>query len=484
MSIKLPNLRGGMALVLAALAGVSSSPAQSTNEIHPPAPRRTSIILIVANNLGWGDLGCYGQARIKTPNLDRMATEGVRFVNFYAGSAAQAPARASLLLGLHTGHTDVRGDAIDSDLSSADLTVAQVLKQSGYVTGLIGLWDLGQAGSAAAPQNKGFYEFAGFLNRDEAANDYGDYIWRYNPKQYGLDGTPHVIDGKFPLSQNQGGNAGLYLPGLVSSMATNFIRIYQPDRVRQWRPFFLLLAPTIPEVSEGRQPPRNAALADEPWPRPEKIKAAMIKSLDDSVGQLLDHLKSSGQQNNTVVLFTSANGPQKNSLVDPKFFQSTGPLRGAQGELTEGGIRVPLIAWWPARIKPGVVTEPWAAWDLFPTLEEIALLPASTNLDGLSFKTLLYTGTQTNRHEYLYWELHGDHVQQAMRLGDWKGYRPRLNSAWELYNLKDDPGETNNVADKNPGVIARMEKLLQKAHTDSSRWPLKEEAPAKEKGQP
>ena len=476
MSIMLHGWRKWLVVVLAFFGVVSVSRAQETNEDYrPPAPRRTSVILIVADHLGWGDLGCYGQTKIKTPNLDQMAAEGVRFTSFYAGSAAETPARASLLLGLHPGHLDIRGDMTGADLSADDVTVAQVLQKSGYRTGLVGVWGLGAAGTAAAPQNKGFYEFAGFLDRDSANNDYANSIWRHDPNHYDNNYVQKTFDGPFQLSQNDNGQQGLYLPDLISRMATNFVRIYRSGSANRWRPYFLVVAQTIPNVSEGRLSPKDAAYASEPWPLLEKIKADMIAKLDESVGALLQKLRATGLHSNTVVILTSAAGPQENSFVNPKFLGSTGPFRGAAGSLNEGGIRVPMIVWSPTRFRPAVVNEPWAAWDIFPTVEEIGFLPASTNIDGVSFLTTLYQGSQTNRHEHLYWEVHGDRVQQAVRLGDWKGYRPRPGAPLELYNLKSDPGEKNDVADKHRDVAAKIEKLMRTARTESSRWPLKEE---------
>src|SRR6266478_4071181 len=450
-----------------------SSRAQQTNQ-PPPAPRKPSIILIVADDLGYGDLGCYGQTKIKTPNLDKLAAEGVRFTSFYAGSTVCAPSRAALMTGRHSGHTGIRGNAGNQALASQDLTVAEVLKKAGYATGLIGKWGLGDPGSSGVPSRKGFDEFLGYLDQTHAHDYYTDRLWHHDPRT-GYDDWQR-------FGENLAGKKGLYIPDLFTTAALNFLRINQPDRVNHFRPFFLYLATTIPHANNeegnrtgnGMQVPSDAPYSHEPWPQPEKNKAAMITRMDADIGKLMAKLRELKIDQDTVVIFSSDNGPHKEGGVDPKFFQSAGPLRGTKRDLYEGGVRVPLIVRWPAQIKPGRVSDFIGAfWDFMPTLAGIASAKCPTNIDGISFVPTLLGKTQTNRHEFLYWEFHERGFQQAVRMGDWKAIRPQAGEPLELYNLKSDIGEKQDVADKNPAVIARIEEYLKTARTDSERWPIK-----------
>src|SRR5882672_6665891 len=421
----------------------------SIDSARSPAPRMPSIIFILADDLGYGDLGCYGQTRIKTPNIDKLATEGIRFTDFYAGGTVCAPSRCALMTGLHTGHSWVRGNS-DMALRPVDVTVAELLKQAGYHTGLLGKWGLGNEHTPGVPQKKGFDEFAGYLDQTHAHDYYTDRLWHFDPK------VP--FDDWQYLYENQGGKRGLYIPDLLAKASLNFVRTHKPDQFNHYRPFFLYLANIIPHANneEGRrsgngmQVPSDAPYSSEPWLQPEKNKAAMITRLDADVGKLMDKLKELKIDQDTVVIFSSDNGPHKEGGVDPKFFQSAGPLRGIKRDLYEGGIRVPFIARWPAQIKAGQVSDfVGAFWDFMPTLAEIASAKCLTNIDGISFLPTLLGRTQTNRHEFLYWEFHERGFQQAVRMGDWKALRPQAGEPLELYNLKSDIGEKQNVADKN-----------------------------------
>jgi arylsulfatase A-like enzyme len=471
-----------MLLGLAVIAGLLSAPAQPTSTIartnatapRPPAPRRPSIVLILADDLGYGELGCYGQTRIKTPNLDKLASEGLRFTSFYAGGAICAPSRCALMTGLNTGHAYVRGNG-NLPLRPEDLTVAQVLKQAGYRTGLIGKWDLGDENTAGVPHRQGFDDFVGFLNDTEAEDYYTAHLWRYDPRTT-TNGEVEIV---FP--ENQGGKKGLYIQDLFTTAALNFLRINKPDQFNRHRPFFLCLAYTIPHANneegrrsgDGMQVPGDAPYSNEPWPQAEKNKAAMITRLDGDVGKLMDKLKELKIDEDTIVIFTSDNGPHKEGGVDPKFFQSSGPLRGIKGDLHEGGIRVPLIVRWPAKIKPGLtIDQPWAFWDFLPTAAEIAGAKAPEKTDGISMLPTLLGKGQTNQHAFLYWESHEIGFQQAARMGDWKAVRPRTGEPISLYNLKTDLGEKQNVAAENPKVVAQFEDYLKNARTDSLRWPV------------
>lgn len=440
----------------------------------PPAPRRPNIILILADDLGYGDLGCYGSARIKTPNLDQLAAEGIRFTDFYAGSTVCTPSRAALMLGRHTGHLNLRGNVSGGTLLPDEMTVAEVLKASGYRTGLIGKWGLGNHGQPGVPQNKGFDEFVGYLENVHAHDYYTTFLWRYDPTT--------GFDDKLPLPENRSGAKGLYIPDLCTTAALNFVRNNKPDQFNRYRPFFLFLSYTIPHANneEGRrsgngmQVPNAASYANEPWPQPERNKAAMITRMDADIGRLMARLQELKIETNTVVFFTSDNGPHREGGVDPKFHNSAGPFRGHKRDLTEGGIRVPMIVRWPARIQPGQVSDfPWAFWDFLPTAAEIALTAPPEGLDGISVFPLLTGGAQTNRHEYLYWEFHERGFQQALRREEWKVLRPQGDEPLELYNLKADPGERQNVAEQHPDVVAQLDALLKKARRESERWPIK-----------
>jgi len=462
----------------AVLLGLAATTVLFSAGAQPAATsRRPNIIFILADDLGYGDLGCYGQARIKTPNLDKLAAQGMRFTDFYSGSTVCAPSRCALMTGLHTGHAFVRGNALLA-LRPQDLTVAEVLKQAGYHTGLIGKWGLGNQNTTGVPQKKGFDEFVGYLDQTHAHNYYPDYLWRFDRPSDGNEG----YDGQVVFPDNQGGKHGQYSHDLFAAAALNFLSPNKPQAANQYRPFFLYLAYTIPHANNeegarsgnGMQVPDDAPYSKESWSQPEKNKAAMITRLDADVGRLMGKLERLGMYNSTLVIFTSDNGPHKEGGVAPKFFASSGPLRGIKRDLYEGGIRVPLIACWPGHIKAGTVNDqPFAFWDFLPTAAAVAEAKLTAPVDGISMLPTLLGQPQTNRHTFLYWEFHERGFQQAARMGDWKAVRPQAGRPLELYNLKTDVGEEHNVADKNPEVVAKMEDYLKTARTESDLWPIK-----------
>ncbi len=464
-------------MTLLALNAAGAVPEVDKNPPPPPV-RRPNIILILADDLGYGDLGSYGQRRIQTPNLDKLAAEGIRFTSCYAGSTVCSPARAALMLGQHTGHLNIRGNGRPTTLLPDEITVAQVLKNSDYSSGLIGKWGLAEAGQPGVPQKKGFDEFVGYLSNNEAHDYYSEWLWRYTPPTAGFDG----FDDRMHFSENAGGKQELYLPDLFTKAALSFIKSNKPDQFNRYRPFFLCLSYNLPHANneEGRrtgngmQVPSAAPYSNEPWPAPEKNKAAMITYLDAQVGRVLDQLVTQNLLTNTVVIFTSDNGPHSEGGVDAKFHQSSGPLRGKKRDLYEGGIRVPLIVHWPAGVPPGQTSDlPLAHWDLLPTFADIARTRAPEGIDGISILPTLQGQTQTNRHEFLYWEFHEKGFQQAARSGDWKVVRPQADAPLELYNLKTDLGEKQNVATNNPTLIAKFEDYLKTARTESPNWPIK-----------
>jgi arylsulfatase A-like enzyme len=443
------------------LALAPSAPAESVR--RPP-----NIVFILADDLGYGDLGCYGQEQIKTPNLDRMAAEGMRFTQCYAGSTVCAPSRCALMTGLHTGHGRIRGNG-QGTLRPDDRTVAELLKEKGYTTGLVGKWGLGEDGSTGVPNRKGFDSFFGFLNQSHAHNYYPDFLWRN--------------EAKFPIkenvqskTQNVAAERVVYAHDLFTQEALQFVE------TNKAKPFFLFLAYTIPHANNertraegnGNEVPDLGPYADRPWPAPEKAKAAMISRLDADVGRLFEKLKALGIDSQTIVFFTSDNGPHREGGNKPEFFRSAGPLRGIKRDLYEGGIREPMIVRWPGRVKSGAVSDHvWAFWDFLPTAAELAGQKPPQGTDGISVvPTLRGQGTQLT-HPYLYWEFHERGSKQAVRFGDWKAVRLKPDGPVELYDLKADVGERHDVAGEHPHLVAKAEEMFKQARTESPDWPLR-----------
>jgi uncharacterized sulfatase len=456
--------RLGRLLFAAVVFGFMPAYAQSDSTAGAPAPalRRPCIIFIQCDGLGYGDLSCYGQTKFATPNLDRLAAGGIRFTSYYAGNAASSPSRAALLLGRSPSHLKQRADT-EVPLAEDDVTVAQWLQQAGYRTALIGEWFLGGGDTSGAPWLKGFDEFAGYLASGDTTDYFADYMWRHMPSPG--DSSQVTFQGREPLYDNADGKQGIYIPDLLAKAVNNFVRVHQPSQDNRYQPYFLLLNLTIARPGAGNTMPvpTDAPYSAESWSQPEKNRAAMIARLDNSIGQLLEQLKKLRSEGNTVIFFSSDTGPQTGGGVDPKFFQSAGPFRGQRGQLYEGGLRVPMIVYGPGRIPAGQVSDfPWAAWDFLPTALQLALREPPKNIDGISVLPTLLEGNQTNRHEFLSWQLQDHDLAQAARMGDWKIVRAKADGKWALYNLKTDPGETQNMADHNPDVMAKFEKLLKK----------------------
>jgi arylsulfatase A-like enzyme len=460
-----------IALTLTFLSGSAHSATNVITASHKP-----NIIFILADDLGYGDLGCYGQAKIKTPNIDKLASEGIRFTDCYAGSTVCAPSRCALMTGLHTGHNTIRGNGAGLALAPEDVTVAEVLKRAGYHTALVGKWGLGDEGSTGLPPKQGFDEFLGYLNQTHAHDYYTDHLFHYDAKR--------GLSGRQELAENWAGKKVLYMPDLFTQAATNVIRINKPEQFNNYRPFFLYLSYIIPHANNeegqrtgnGMQVPSDAPYSDESWPQVEKNKAAMITRMDRDIGKLMEMLQKHKLDENTVVFFSSDNGPHKEGGVDPKFFQSSGKLRGIKRDLYEGGIRIPMIVRWPGKIKPGQVSEQVCAfWDFLPTAAEIAGVKPPEKIDGISMLPTLLGQRQTNQHAFLYWEFHERGFQQAARMGDWKAVRPQADEKLELYNLKTDISEKDNVAEKNPEIVAKMDAYLKTARTESERFPIRKE---------
>ncbi len=428
-----------------------------------------NIIFILADDLGYGELGCYGQKLIQTPRLDRMAAEGIRFTDCYAGSTVCAPSRCTLMTGLHTGHCRIRGNA-QYPLLPEDATVAKVLHSAGYATGIIGKWGLGGPESTGIPNRQGFDYWFGYLDQVHAHNYYPDFLWR-NEQKVPLGNV---------VEKGVASKRVAYSHDLFAAEALQFVEQHKSE------PFFLYLAFTIPHANNeahsagqlGMEVPDDKPYSDRDWPQVEKNKAAMITRMDADIGRLLDKLKTLGLDERTIVFFTSDNGPHHEGGVDPKFFHAGGALRGTKRDLYEGGIRVPMIARWPGHIAGGQTSDfAWAFWDFLPTAAELVGAKRPDGLDGISVARVLLAPPSEKAavppHDYLYWEFHEGGFSQAVRMGHWKGVRPKQGRATELYDLATDLGEETNLAAKHPDVVSKIDKLFETARTDSPQWPIK-----------
>ncbi|MCC6861380.1 MAG: arylsulfatase [Bryobacterales bacterium] len=447
------------------LAGAAAAgQARKGGPARPP-----NIVWIMGDDLGYGDLGCYGQDKIRTPHIDRLAEEGTRFTDAYAGCTVCAPSRSVLMTGYHMGHTSVRSNPGGVPLLAEDVTVAEVLQQAGYATGCFGKWGLGDIGTPGVPTRQGFDEFFGYLHQVHAHFYYPRYLI-HNESEY-------------PLEGNENGKRATYSHDAIAGKALDFIR-----RNRA-RPFFCYVPFTIPHwellVPEdslaeyrGRIPERGPYIdprghyANQEFPR--AAYAAMITRMDRDVGRILALLQQLNLERTTLVFFTSDNGSAERLRKD-EFFRGTAGFRGHKQNLYEGGIRVPMIARWPGRVAAGAVSDcMWGFQDFLPTAAEAAGIKPPKSIDGVSVLPALLGGEQ-QPHEYLYWELPGydanrqafrDEIpMQAVRMGNWKAVRPKPNGPVELYDLERDPGETTDVAPEHPRVMQRIEEILKSART-------------------
>jgi len=454
-------------LAFAIVLSVSISGCQ---EKEPPKP---NIIFILADDLGYGDLGSFGQEQIQTPNIDKLAESGIRFTDHYAGSTVCAPSRCCLMTGLHTGHARIRGNA-RLPLQPDDVTVAELLKSAGYTTGLIGKWGLGEPETTGIPNKQGFDYFFGYLNQAKAHNYYPEYLWR-NEEKIMLNNE--IIFAEKGYAKGIGTAATKkvdYSHDLFTEEALSFV-----DRNKD-QPFFLYLAYTIPHANNehwllnehGMEVPDYGQYADKDWPEPQKGTAAMISRMDSDIGKLVSRLEESGIDKHTIIFFTSDNGPHAEGLNDPDFFNSNGSLRGIKRDLTEGGIRVPFIAWWPGTIQGGQTSNHMSAfWDFLPTACDLAGVTKPSSLDGLSYMPALL-GDEQPEHTYLYWEFFEQGGKQAIRQGNWKGIRLGVNtnpdSIIQVYNLDSDIGENRNLVDIQPDQAAELLKTMNTSRTPST----------------
>jgi len=425
-----------------------------------------NIVFILADDLGYGELGCYGQKKIQTPNIDKLAKEGMRFTQCYSGSHVCAPSRSTLMTGLHTGHTPIRANGGYRYLYPEDVTVAEVLKKAGYTCGGFGKWGLGVEETSGFPLKHGFEEWFGFYHQVHAHFYYTHYLWHN--------------DTRFFLPENEGHKRARYSHDEIHKQALAFIRA-QKDH-----PFFAYLPYTLPHVQlvvpEDSLKPYQGKWEETPMPDPRPgyigaeepyaTFAGMVSRLDRSVGEVMALLKELNLDERTIVFFSSDNGAQGNQwqrVAD--FFDGKGLLRGYKGEWYEGGIRVPLIGRWPGKIKPGSTSDHVCAfWDFFPTFAELAGAESPKNLDGISFAPTLL-GKPQKEHEFLYWEMgRGPGLNQAVRMGDWKAIRHKLKGPIELYNLSTDLSEKKNVASEHPDIVEKITKLMSSEHTQERNY--------------
>ena len=445
---------------------------------------KPNVIFIMADDLGYGDLGCFGQKRIKTPNLDRMAAEGMRFTDFYAGTTVCAPSRCVLMTGQHTGRCWVRGNASAENIESQalrdqDKTIAEVFKDAGYKTALFGKWGLGEVGSPGHPNNQGFDVCYGHLNQHHAHNYYPSFLFRNNEK---------VMLRNVPQWENPKRGEGWameridYTHDLVMEESLKWLNQSHND------PFFLYLSLTIPHANnegtrgtgDGQDVPDYGIYANESWPRPDKGQAAMITRMDHDIGTLLQKLKDHGIDDKTLVIFTSDNGPHREGGNNPEFFDANGPLKGLKRALYEGGIRVPTIARWPGKVKPGSVSDQVGYFgDIMATVCELTNQPQPGNTQSHSIvPTLLGEKNKQTQHKYLYWEFYEQGSRQAVRFGKWKAIRePMLTGKVQLFDLSQDLGENNDLAEKHPEEVEKAVKYMNEAHVPDSKWQIRGKRP-------
>jgi arylsulfatase A-like enzyme len=439
--------------------------------------RRPNIIWIMGDDLGRGDIGCYGQKIIQTPNIDRVAREGTLFTDAYSGCTVCAPSRSTLMTGKHTGHTSVRSNPGGVPLLPEDKTVAEVLKSAGYTNGIFGKWGLGDIGSNSLPQNHGFDEFCGYLNQVHAHWYYPKFIYHN--------------DQELPLPGNENGKRTTYSHDVIADYALKFIRNNKD------KPFFCYFTPTLPHLEllvpeDSMAPYRGKIPEPKPYvtptkhyadqPEPRTAYAGMVSRFDRDVGRMMTLLKELGLERDTIVFITSDNGGAARLFMDD-YFNSTCGMRGHKQNFYEGGIRAPMIARCPGKIAAGKQSDfPWAFWDFLPTAAEIGGVKPPAGIDGQSvLPTLL--GKKQKPHEFLYWEQprfngkSGEPMKesplQAVRMGDWKAVRPKPNGPVELYNLKEDIAESRDVAKENPKILARIEEYLKTARIEPRTQPDK-----------
>ena len=421
-------------------------------------PARPNIIWIMCDDLGYGDLGCFGQKTMATPRLDQLAREGMRFTDFYAGCTVCRPSRLSLWTGKHMGHTPISSNA-NYHFKPEDVTVAELLREAGYRTGGVGKWAMGGVGTSGFPLKNGFDFWMGYLDQGEAHNYYPTHLWR-NGQRYPLAGN---VLSDHPAARGRVASRKVtWSHPVMTEQAFGFIR------ENREQPFLLHVHWTIPHANneggrvhgDGMEVPDYGPYEDRDWKNTSKGQAAMVTWMDRDVGRLVDLLRELKIDRRTLVVFTSDNGPHSEGGHKHEVFDANGPLRGFKRDLYEGGIRVPAIAWWPGVVEPGTTcSEPLAFWDFLPTACELAGVKTPEGLDGFSFVNAL-SGKPQRSHDYLYWK-YGK--KEAVRSGQWKLIRTSPGKPVELYDLKADPGEQRDVADGYQEEVKRLRGYMAKA---------------------
>lgn len=460
--------RGAVPLIVCAIIAVVCS--------SVAAAERPNIIYIMADDLGYGDLGCYGQKVVNTPHLDRMAAEGIRFTDHYAGHTVCRPSRLVLWLGQHCGHTKLIGNR-DRFLQPEETTVAELLKSKGYRTGGVGKWALGnvddpsQVNNPGHPNHNGFDYWFGYLNQGNAHNFYPPFLWE-NMNQVTLPGNVLMKDpqarGRVSIERVS------YSHDFMTDAAFRFIREHQAE------PFLLHIHWTLPHANNeggrvlknGMEIPDYGEYKNQEWPETEKGFAAMVTHMDRDVGRLFDLLDELKLDEKTLVIFTSDNGPHQEGGHQHEYFDSNGPLKGYKRSMHEGGVRVPMIARWQGKIQSGTTSaHPSAFWDFLPTACEIAGVTPPAGIDGISYlPTLLGKDAEQKQHEYLFWASQEGETSIGMRQGDWKlvKYRKKKGAGqnstedWRLYQLSEDVGEEKDLSDAMPERVTAMQEILKR----------------------
>ncbi|MBK3518287.1 arylsulfatase [Carboxylicivirga marina] len=466
-------------LLLLLFTGVLTGCGVKQNEQDKSKVRRPNVIYILADDLGYADLSCYGQTKFSTPNIDKLAEKGIKFTQHYSGSTVCAPSRSALMTGQHTGHTYIRGNwehkpEGQHPIRTEDFTIAELFKQAGYATGAFGKWGLGYPGSVGDANNQGFDTFFGY-NCQRIGHNYYPYFLRSNQDS-------------LVLEANAGQKTGLYAPNLIHDKTLEFIETHKDE------PFFLYVPSIIPHAElfapeeylklfRGKFNPEHAYKGvDEgknyknggygSQPESHAAFAAMVTLLDDQVGEIVSKVEELGIADHTLIIFTSDNGPHKEGGAQPDYFDSNGAYKGYKRDLYEGGIRVPFIASWKGMINEGSTSDHISAfWDMMPTFADMVAVDHPEKVDGISMLPTLINQGHQKEHEYLYWEFNAVGGRKAVRMGKWKaiqyGIRKNPDAPLRLYNLEEDAGETKDLAAQHPEVVEKIRDIMKEASTES-----------------